>query len=334
MHLHQYYKGPKIDLLVNDDTASIAKLIPYVNNIITFSYTKKKKNRLKQEKNIIFKIFKKYDLSISLTASDRSVIYALASGKKALSAIEIDIKKSWWKKLFLSNYYFFDKSKHILLNNLESLKLLKIDFKKILQPIEPSKDVIKRIEYKINKHNLKDFLIFHPSAQYDYKIYPMKLRHALLDRLSNGSVPIVVTGGQNSHDLHIKKQLPVLNNVIDFIGETSIEEYIALSKLSIGYIGMDTLNMHIAASQNKRIFAVYGPTNIKMWSPWSNVLQKSSVENSPYQTYGNVTIFQADMECVACGMAGCNDSGKSECLSKINPKYIFEQVDKWLKDNY
>ena len=50
--------------------------------------------------------------------------------------------------------------------------------------------------------------------------------------------------------------MPVLPNIYDFIGETTLEEYIALSDSAIAYIGMDTLNMHIAASQNKPIFAI------------------------------------------------------------------------------
>jgi len=52
----------------------------------------------------------------------------------------------------------------------------------------------------------------------------------------------------------------------------------------------------------------------------------------PIQTYDNVTIFQADMPCVACGKAGCDDNhGKSECLYNIKPNVIFEQIEKWHK---
>ena len=95
---------------------------------------------------------------------------------------------------------------------------------------------------------------------------------------------------------------------------------------------MDTLNMHIAASQNKRIFAIFGPTNLSMWSPWSNSLKACTTKNSPIQTYGNVTIFQADMPCIACGKAGCDDNhGKSDCLFNIKPDIIFNKVEAWLK---
>jgi heptosyltransferase-3 len=103
-----------------------------------------------------------------------------------------------------------------------------------------------------------------------------------------------------------------------------------LSELSLAYIGMDTLNMHIAAAQNKRIFAIFGPTNLTMWSPWSNQLQKSATEDKPTQSYGNITIFQANMPCVACGQAGCDNlHGKSECLDHISPKVVFDEVKNW-----
>jgi len=328
--LYDYYQDPQIDLLVNDDTISIASLIPYINNIYTFSYQKKKNDRWKQEKNILSSIFKKYDLSINLTASDRAVLYALLAGKKSISAIEADKKKSWWKKIFLTHYYYFDNSKHILENNLQPLGFLRINFENIHYPIEASKKVTSNIKKKLKSINVNDFVIFHASTQYKYKIYPQNLRDILLSSLSELGIVILMTGGNNPLDLQIKKQIPSLPNVIDFIGETSFEEFFALSQLSLGYIGMDTLNMHIAASQNKRIFAIFGPTNLKMWSPWSNQLRLSATYDNPIQTYGNITIFQADMPCVACGKAGCNDNhGNSDCLDNINPNNIFNEIKDW-----
>ena len=330
-NLYKFYQSPEIDLLVNDDTYPLAKLLPNINFIHQFSYSKKQNNRFKQEKNLVMTLFKKYDLSINLTASDRSVFYALIAGKKSISAVEIDQKKSWWKKIFLNNYYYFDTSKHILLNNLKSLDILKIDHELIQNSLYISEIVISNVEDKLRKKGIKDFIIFHPSAQYIYKIYPQRLRDRLLNYLNALGVSIVITGGSNQIDLDIKRELPNLPNLYDFVGETTLEEYFALSQLSLSYIGMDTLNMHIAASQNKPIFAIFGPTNLKMWSPWSNQLKRSASLDMPIQTYGNITIFQANMKCVACGRAGCDDSGISRCLNNISPKIVFEEVREWYK---
>ena len=321
-----------IDLLVNEDTVDIAKTLPYIRKIHTFSYQKKKEKRWKQEKAIINKIYKQYDLSINLTASDRSVLYALLASKKSISAIEKNRRKSWWKRLLLTYHYNFDSTKHILLNNLEPLNCLGIEsYDKQLSPIT-NQAAIASIKSRLIKLNVHKFLIFHPSAQYNYKIYPQKLRNKLIDLLNQLNIQIIITGGNTEIDKEIKTVLPKYNNIIDWIGQTSIEEYIALSELSQGYIGMDTLNMHIAATQNKRVFAIFGPTNLTMWSPWSNKLELSATDNTPVQTYDNVTIFQAEMPCVACGKAGCDNKGKSECLYNIKPEVVFNEVENWYQD--
>ena len=328
--LYEYYQYAQIDILVNDDTFAIAKLLPHVNFIHQFSYQKKRNNRWQQEKILVKSIFKKYDLSINLTASDRSIFYALFAGKKSISAIAKNHESSWWKKLLLSHYYYFDTTKHILLNNLQSLDILKINHNNIQQSPSISDSVIAKIKNKLDGEGVKDFIIFHPSAQYNYKIYPRHLRDELLTKLNTLGLPILVTGCNNQIDTEIKATIPNLNNIFNWIGETTLEEYFALSQLSLVYIGMDTLNMHIAAGQNKRIFAIYGPTKLSMWSPWSNKSQQCASEDRPIQTYDNITIFQADMPCVACNKAGCDDRhGKSDCLDHIDPKAIFNEVKDW-----
>ena len=331
--LFENFNQPQIDILVNDDTILVAKNMPFINHIYTFSYIKKQSSRFKQEQNLIASIFRKYDLSINLTSSDRSVIYALLASKKSISAVEKNHAKSWWKKYFLSLYYYFDSSKHILLNNLEPLNLLNINHEKIQEPIKSSAETHSIVDSMLKKKGINKYIIFHPSAQYLYKIYPKHLRDRFLFLLNSLDVPILITGTNNQIDLNIKNELPSLPNIYDFIGETTLEEYIALSQTAIAYIGMDTLNTHIAASQSKRIFAIFGPTNLSMWSPWSNALKTGTIQNSPLQTYDNVTIFQASFPCVSCGKAGCNDKhGRSECLYVIKPEKIFNEVSYWYKN--
>mgnify|MGYP001180162919 FL=1 len=333
--LHKKFQPCKIDLLVNDDTLAVAKILPHISNIHTFSYLDKKEKKWYQEKNIFKNIFKKYDLSINLTASDRSVLYCILAGKRSISAIEEETRKSWWKKIFLNNYYTFDSKKHILLNNLEPLKYLGVDKYDTQVSLNINDSKISKIRGKLNKLNISKFFIFHPSAQYNYKIYPQHLRNELLGLLNELNIPIIITGGSSAIDVEINKTLPSLSNVFSWIGKTSIEDCIVLSSLSEAYIGMDTLNMHVAAFHNKRVFAIFGPTNLSMWAPWSNELQVSASKNIPLQTYSNISIFQASLPCVACGKAGCdNKNGKSECLDHISPLSVFNEVKNWQQNTY
>ena len=234
--------------------------------------------------------------------------------------------------MLLKGTYNFDYSKHILLNNLEPLRCMGIALSKIQVAPSINNTASKSIQSKLKDLSVDKFLIFHPSAQYQYKIYSTSLRNDLLQLLNKLKLPIIITGTKSLIDLEIQKTLPKLDNIFDFIGKTSMDEYMALSKLSLGYVGMDTLNMHIAAAQNKPIFAIFGPTVLKTWAPWSNDLQLSATDNIPLQTYGKITIFQADMKCVACGQAGCNGEGKSLCLDEISPKLIFNEINDWYQN--
>ena len=329
--LFKAYDHPRIDILVNSDTLAIARTLPHIEEIHLFSYNEPGKGRGAQTSGLLKKIARRYDLTINLTASDRSVLLALVSGRVTISAVEHDRTKSWWKRLFLSAFYEFDTSRHIIENNTTALDLLGIRSGNPVVSSCHSPEAAESVEKMLAELGISRFVIFHPGAQYSYKVYPEKLRTALLEGLNRLGVPIVVTGSRSELDLEIKGSLPQLDNVYDVIGSTSVEELIVLSERSIAYIGVDTLTMHIAASQNKRIFAIFGPTFVSAWSPWCNVLGTGTRLNTPLQTYGNVTLFQADMPCVACGKAGCDDNhGISECLYLIDPDVITNEIDQWL----
>jgi len=235
--------------------------------------------------------------------------------------------------MLLSNFYEHNINEHILVQNLKPLDILGIPYDLSMFAPKPSEYSLNKVKKKLKDLGITNFLILHLSAQYNYKIYPKSVRDRLQRKLNKLGIPIIITGGNSKIDKRIKTEILKLNNIFDFIGDLSLSEYLALSDLSSCYIGMDTLNMHIAASQNKRIFAIFGPTFVSVWSPWSNLLRAGAKKNMPIQTYGVNTIFQADLDCVACGKAGCNDQhGESLCLNHINPEVVFQEIENFIHD--
>ncbi|WP_457592284.1 glycosyltransferase family 9 protein [Hydrogenimonas sp.] len=331
--LQEAYPDAAVDLLVNRDTLAIARTLPHIATIHTYDYSWKKLpfyRRFGAEAGLLRTIAGRYDLAINLTASDRSVLYARLAAKRAISCVEAEKSKSWWKRLVLSDFFLYDTNRHIVEHTAMPLKLLGIMPDRLEVHAhwpEAAEEELKSLPFDTEK----PFLIFHPSAQYDYKIYPRHLRDTLLQKLDTLQIPIVVTGGKSAVDERIAGELPDLANLHNLIGKTSLAGYIALCNRASAYIGMDTLNMHIAAALDKPIFAIFGPTLPQVWSPWCNALQRGTDKNAPIQHYGNVTLFQADMECVACGKAGCDDRhGRSDCLYAIDPDTIFREVQRWL----
>lgn len=332
--LREEYPEARIDLLVFDSTEETALALGRADNIYTYTYKWKADGKLTyliKQMLFIKHLFRQYDLSISLTASDRSTLYSIISSKVSIGTYDSTLKTSWWKRLLLDQSYHFDQNQHIVNNNIEVLKLLNILPNHIQVRGRVSDDVKQKAINLLRPHGIEKFIIFHPSTQYEYKIYPRDLRNELITLLDSLGIPIVITGASTPLDKRIALEIPPLKNVINFIGKTTLKEIMGLSFYSMAYIGMDTLNMHIAASFSKRVFAIFGPTLIHRWSPWSNVTGSAARDIHSVQHYGNISIFQADLPCVPCGLQGCqNDFGTSECLHRIDPNTIFHEVRKWL----
>jgi heptosyltransferase-3 len=323
------YPGIKIDLLINDDTLAIASLLPGINHIHLYSYSWKKKGKLyklKQEILLGKKLYKKYDLSICLVSSDRAILYSILAANTSIATCE----NTWWKKKFLTFPYEYDHSKNIVLNNLTSLKFLNTNPHKINFSIHINDQAKQKATAILKKLNVNKYFIFHPAAQYAYKMYPVEARNTLLTEVAKLGLDIIVTGGPSEIDMKTSKEIDDINkfdHVHNLIGETSFDVYAALVEQSEFYLGMDTVNMHIAAALNKKIYAIFGPTFPLIWGPWSNEAQSGASHSYGSEEYGNVKIFQAKLPCVPCGMAGCDDKhGRSECLYQIPPKIISDYI--------
>ena len=332
-NIKAHYPQANIDLLINDDTLGIARTLANVNDILLYRYSWRKKGlfyRLWQELKLTRQIWKKYDVAITLTASDRSAFFAIIAGKMSIGSVEVERNKSWWKRKFLSRAYVCSGRKHMVVNNAKALEFLNAKPKKLILAGQTDPAALKSVKTKLKAAGVNRFMIYHPTAQYLYKVYPEDNRTILLTALSEAGINVIVTGTNNEMDQAISATIPDLPHIHNWMGKTSLNECIALTALSDAYVGMDTLNMHIAAAFDKPIFAIFGPTNPVLWSPWSNAAQRGASRVAPVQQYGEVTLFQGNLPCVACGLAGCDDNGKkSECLHEISPRLIFKLIQQF-----
>ena len=106
------------------------------------------------------------------------------ASKYAIGCVEDNKKLAWWKILLLKCSYNWDNKKHILLNNLEPLNCLKIKVSKKQPAPTISQESVFSVKDRLEKQNIGKFLIFHPSAQYKYKLYSQNLRNDLLGLLN------------------------------------------------------------------------------------------------------------------------------------------------------
>jgi heptosyltransferase-3 len=80
-----------------------------------------------------------------------------------------------------------------------------------------------------------------------------------------------------------------------------------ISKCRI-YVGIDTVNSHIAAAHGVPSVVLFGPESPYRWGPWPAGLISAS---SPWNSAGsqqqlNVTVVQSDTGCATCRQGDCN----------------------------
>ncbi len=335
--LSRQFPNVSIDLLVNRDTIAAAKLLNGIRHIIALEDDALKNNllfSLKMQIGLTRRLFRKYDLAISFTTNERSNLYAYLAGRTAAGAMEPMFAKNWWHRLLLHSGYLINPEKHILENNLTALRGLGMTIERIILSArypEPSGLKVQKI---LKDLSVDRFIIFHPAGRFLCKSYPQNLRNRLLYLLDSLNIPIMVTGGKSAIDRQVNASIPDLKNVRSLIGRLSLEECVALTAMSLGYVGVDTFNCHLAAAFNKPVFVMFGPTIPELWSPWSNELQRGGRRGSAIQTYGNITLFQSAKDCVPCGHSKCEKIDRhSACMEAIDPHTVFEAVRHWLSQS-
>jgi len=288
-----------------------------------FEYTNETGRRYNAFKNL-----RRYDMSINFTSNDRSVIYAFLASKNCISAIDNESYKNWWKKVILKETFVWNFNEHIFKNYNTPLKNLNIKDSFEFTEIESSFKAKRAVKNLIKDNGVKKFIIFHPSAGKKYKMLPPEKIVELLNLLLTLKFYVIVTGGSSTIDKEVSSLISNNEKVLNLIGKLNIDEFIALSSLSEFYVGTDTLNTHIAASQNKRVFAIFGPTNLALWAPIQSSRQLEKISpNKPIQTYDNITIYRSDLPCMSCWKAGCLDKESySYCLDEFDVHEFFNFV--------
>ncbi len=335
--LSRQFPNVSIDLLVNSDTVAAAELLNGIHHIIAFEEDASKSNflfSLKMQISLMRRIFRKYDLAISFTTNERSNLYAFLAGRTSIGAMEPIFAKNWWHRLLLHSGYLISPEKHILENNLTALRGLGITIDRIIlsaRYTEPSRQKVQQI---LKDLSIDRFIIFHPAGRFLCKSYPQNLRNSLLHLLDSLNIPVIVTGGKSEIDWQVAASIPALKNVRSLIGRLSLEECAALTDQSLGYVGVDTFNCHLAAAFNKPVFVMFGPTLPEIWSPWSNELQRGGRRGFAIQTYGNITLFQSARDCIPCGHSQCEKIDRNApCMEAIDPRTVFEAVKHWLSQS-
>lgn len=317
----------QIDILVNDGTQGLLDTT-HLNTIHLLKRPKGFFTKLKSDIALLFALkLQKYDIVLGLTGGERTAFTAFFTG--ANTRVGIPPPSFWAKRLYTHKITPY-KPQHNIESNLDALRALKI-------PILSKRVCPKIAKDSIALRNLPSkFVHCHFFSDWDFKCLENSFCANIIDFITQTyQIPCVLTAAPNANEVQRIQAIQTLtqSNPIIFSGNLSLDEVTLLNSKAKAFIGVDTSIMHLSAANGTPTFAFFGPSFTQVWGPWDNSLQDFPYKNQKggIQKLGKHCIYQEKMPCMPCGMAGCNNSQKSDCLtSKLNQQVALQALQSFL----
>lgn len=318
--IKQAIPNAAIDYLIFEGTEGVLVNNPLIRTVITAS--RRGSNAAK-----LISLFRSYDIAIAAYPSDRTFVAAAVAGRHSIALIYTG-QQSLWKKMLASAYCICDDHKHVVSNILSLLEPLKIA--PVPRVMMGYSDADR--EFATGIMPTGNYVILHPYSRNRCKYWTTENWGLLADLLQKqGNYRVVFTSTPDPADKTYLQEILAAapSDVITFKNPCTLGQLAAIIKGSTGFIGIDTVVTHMAASLDVPTVALFGPTLTRYWGPWPN----GCTEQAPFsdkggtQRMGRITVIQRDWECVPCNREQCAIStrGKMECLQSITAEEVFKE---------
>ncbi len=291
-----------IDILVNSNLLKLANLIPGIRKVILSDTEHGKLSLIYRIKKGLSLRSEQYDECYILTNSYKSAIIPLfARIKKRISYLgEL-------------RYGLINIIKQPLKRNLGMVnRYLNLIDQKYTDKVNPVFNIKTNRELISKKFNFfGKYIVFCPDAEYGpAKRWPTNKWLDLANEISQLYNVIIV-----GLDISISDEFRLLESdkIINLIGKTNLVEVMEIIALSEGVISNDSGLMHVSASLDKKIIALYGSSSPSYTPP---LISKEKRD-----------IIYKDLDCSPCFKRVC-PLGHTKCLNDIKVKEVKESVTK------
>ena len=155
-------------------------------------------------------------------------------------------------------------------------------------------------------------LLFNPSSRCVYKCLPETTVAKVMEGLHGDGYRIAIASGPQEEERRMCREILTHCKVpvLDLGGSLDLLELGAALGHAKGFLGSDSLPMHMAAAQGVPTIAWFGPLPDALWRPWM----------VPHR------VVAQDLSCRPCNFEGCGDGMISECLAGMPADMILSQA--------
>jgi len=322
----------RIDALVFAGTEGVLAANPDLNQVITIE----QRPALLLHLRLLLRLWRSYDLALSMMPSDRPTFYAFIAGKYRVGLI-LEGGKHLWKKWLLSQSVQFDNiNTHTVLMNLKLADLLGIPrCHDVVAAWQEEDEAAVRKVLPFDPET-QAYAVLHVYPMYAYKAWRSEAWAELAEWLNSRGMRVVLTGGKSTDEAaYVRKLLGLLpRDTVDAAGKLNLAGVAYLLSKARAYIGPDTVVTHLAAASGTPTVALFGPSNPVKWGPWP---KDYAEDRNPYKMRGtqrvnNVVLLQGGGDCVPCMEEGCERhiASLSDCLQDLPASSAIDELRKLL----
>jgi heptosyltransferase-3 len=314
----------EVDALVYADTAAMLEGHPALAQLHLIDRNWKRQGLGRQaagEGKLIAALRRRhYDLVVHLSVHMRGAW--LTRLLRPRWSVAPKFRAGFWANSFTHLYPAqSDPQRHTVETNLDSLRALGLEptaaDKRVT--MAPGATAETRVEDLLARNGLRagGFVHVHPASRWAFKCWPAERVAALCDALAAKGWAIVLSSAPDPNEKALIADVRVAATApsVDLSGQLSLKELAALTARARLFVGVDSAPMHIAAAMGTPVVAIFGPSGDLEWGPWGTASRVVASNKHP---------------CRPCGMAGCNDSKVSDCLTTLPVAQVLAACEEWL----
>jgi heptosyltransferase-3 len=333
--LKSAWPSARIDMLVFKGTEGVLTGNPDLDEVIAVPASQPAIEALRFAR----RLWRRYDLAISTSPSDRPTLYAWLAGKSRIGVMAASAKHAWKRALLHATVPFDDLDTHTVVQNLWLADLLGLP-RRFDMPMGRSEEDGRSVEGLFPGFRKARFAVLHVYPKFTYKMWDPVQWRELATWLIDQGITVVLSGSSDPQELLYVNEFADLfgrhaeNRLLNLAGKLSFSQLAMLLERAALYVGPDTVTTHLAAAVGAPTVALFGPSNPVKWGPWP---KGCDADPSPYrfrgtQFVGNVALVQGAGHCVPCLQEGCarHEGSESVCLQMLAAGTVIEAAENLL----
>jgi heptosyltransferase-3 len=328
------HPGATIDLLVSPGQEHIVEGNTDISNVLTVE----NHPGFRTLYLLVRRLWRRYDVAIGNSASDRTHLYLWLFGKTRISVTLED--SSAWKRWITHTSFRDEPGTHALLRNNALGEFLGYQSGfKVIPPRVSNGESISPLLSEIKGRNEK-YAVLHLASRLPHKYWVRERWCEVVNLLSEKGIRTYLTGSQGD-DAYLDEAIRSMpESTVNLAGQLRLAEISELIAGSEIYVGVDTVTSHIAAALGTPTIVLFGPVSPLRWGPWPahHDADTNPWKKSGSQRCGNVSIVQADTGCNTCRSGRCirlhDRSTVCSTMLNISSTQVLEEIVNRLSFHY